>query len=104
MACETALPYLDDVERMLRIIVPLVEEHMPKARAHDGGYCHIDEQLVYPLLPRTFVLEHLVDDIVANRETDEKHKAVPAHSKEAKLKQHRVGCPCDKSCHNSEVN
>ena len=80
MAGEAAFPCGQNLERMLRVIIPLVEEHMAQTGTHDGGNGHIDEQRAHPLLGRSLAAIHTGHHIEAYPEADGEHKPVPAHS------------------------
>ena len=41
MARKTALPCGENLKGMLRIIIPLIKEHMAETRAHHSGHSHI---------------------------------------------------------------
>ena len=102
VARQAAFPHLEDVGRMLRVVTPVVEEHMSQPCAHDGGNHHIEEQRSEPFLGRALVLEDAVNYLVANKKSNGKHQSIPAHGNGAR-EQVRIGCPSDEinHCHKS---
>ena len=80
MARKTALPCGENLKGMLRIIIPLIKEHMAETRAHHSGHSHIYQQRAHPAFRRTLALVHARHHIESKPEADGEHKSVPAHS------------------------
>ncbi len=79
MAGQTAFPGIKYLDRVLRVVVPGVEEHVAKAGSYNSAYAHIQQQCAQPALRRAFVAEHTGYYVEADPEANGKHEAVPAY-------------------------
>lgn len=85
VAAESSFPNLEQVGGVLQIGVhhavrrvhPPIEEAMSQARADDGAYCHVDENVVRPRVGQFLVFEHTGYELVADKETYCPHQTVP---------------------------
>lgn len=75
---QAALPDFEHFAGMLRVVIPVVEEDVPEARAqHRAGY-HIDEALVEPGFRRIFGQKHAAHHEQAQQEPQCEEQSVPA--------------------------
>ena len=79
VAGQAAFPCVKYLNRVLRIIVPLVEEHMAQARAYHGAGGHPQQQYAQPSLGRALALEHFGHYIESYPESDGEHESVPPY-------------------------
>ena len=76
---KAAIPGVENLHGMLREVIPLIEETMPKASADNSGDNYIYKEHTEPFLGHAFVAEHALHYLVADKEPDHKHHAVPAY-------------------------
>ena len=78
VACKSAFPDFEYLGRVLRVVVPSVEEHVSEACAHDGADHHNHENRIHPAAVLSLVLEHFRQNPSAEDKADGKHQSVPA--------------------------
>ena len=83
MAGKTAFPDLQDIARMSRVIIPLIEEDMAQSGAHDGGNDHIGQELVQKFIRNAFFSEEAPHKEIAKYEATGEKQLIESQRKRA---------------------
>ena len=73
MTGQTSLPNIQYFNRMLRIIVPSIEDYMSQTSSNHGGNNQVYEQTFEPFQINIFTFEHLLNMTVSKKESQRKH-------------------------------
>jgi len=95
MTRKSPLPYLQDLNQVLSIIIPLIKEDMAQSSTQHRTHHHVKQKTVHPILRQLLPFQDVLHDVIAGKKGASKQKSVPSNGNGSNLKDHGIDLPSD---------